>query len=295
LFVLPAEEDAPIATNVLFMLFRDPVESLSLKFGGVSISSDSLFAPPPSGTVAGLIVGNIGDDDASTLDEVGRAFVPLDDDPAASQVIAVGAPGGLPFDFAVFGLFVDASESLTPADAIEVVDDVHFETAAAVPEPDSLTQFLTLIGLGLLPTTVVATRRPPRRARTRYFGSWSLSAGGPSRVTLCPFLTGDKHAFRGRTIRRGSALCLLRGGGMPILARRNLTHVIASAMLLVAFASAGAEPIPVTFQVLDEPGKGFNDPVLGRSGPRRRPAGSVPLRCRPLGQLLRASLSGPDG
>jgi len=50
---------------------------------------------------------------------------------------------------------------------------------------------------------------------------------------------------------------------MPILACRNLTHVIASAMLLVAFASAGAEPIPVTFQVLDDPGRGFNDPVLG--------------------------------
>src|SRR5262249_23619785 len=60
-----------------------------------------------------------------------------------------------------------------------------------------------------------------------------------------------------------SALCLLRGGGMRILARRNLTLVIASAMFLIAFASAGAEPIPVTFQVLDEPGRGFNDPVLG--------------------------------
>ena len=168
LFVLPAEEDAPIATNVLFMLFRNPVESLSLKFGGISVSSDSLFAPPPSGTVAGLIVGNIGLDDALTLDEVGRAIVPLDDDPAASQVIAVGAPGGLPFDFAVFGLFVDANESLTPADAIEVVDDVNFETATAVPEPGSLTLFATLIGLGLLPTTIVATRRPPRRDRQRF-------------------------------------------------------------------------------------------------------------------------------
>src|SRR6516164_2108104 len=50
---------------------------------------------------------------------------------------------------------------------------------------------------------------------------------------------------------------------MPILARRGRRHVIAAAMILAAFTSAGASPIPVTFQVLDDPGTGFNDPVLG--------------------------------
>ena len=91
--------------------------------------------------------------------EVGRVLVPLDDDPAANQAIAYGASGGTPFDFAMFGLFVNGNEPLMPANAIEVVDNVEFELVTAVPEPSSLTPF----GLGLLPAAVVATRRWGRR------------------------------------------------------------------------------------------------------------------------------------
>jgi hypothetical protein len=155
-----------VNTNLIresvFMAFPNPVASLGLSFGGFSLSSSSPFvSPPPEGTVAGLIVGNIGFTDDFSFQDVGRAFVPLDGDPAADQVIAFGDPGGTPFNFAVFGLFADDSESPRPADAVEVVDNVKFGLAAAVPEPGSL----TLFGLGLLVAAVVATRRAAVAAR----------------------------------------------------------------------------------------------------------------------------------
>ncbi len=159
LFVLPAlnegEGEQPNATNPLFMFFPNPVSLLSLTFGGFSISSESPFlSPPPEGTVAGLIAGNI---DFGTLNvqELGRVIVPLDDDPAANQIIAFGALGGTQFNFAAFGLFVNGNQSLISADAVEVVDNVNFGLVTAVPEPGSL----TLFGLGLLTAAVVARRR----------------------------------------------------------------------------------------------------------------------------------------
>ena len=110
LFVLPAlnegEGEQPNATNLLFMVFPTPVDSLSLTFGGISLSPVSPFvSPPPQGTVAGLIVGIIdfADTDTFRVQEVGGAIVPLDGDPAANQAIAFGAPGRTPFDFAEFG------------------------------------------------------------------------------------------------------------------------------------------------------------------------------------------------
>jgi PEP-CTERM motif len=158
--------EEPAATNILSLLFFhlsedefegpifNPVDSLRFTFGDFGFP---LGDPPPPGTVAGLIVANLDvtDLDNPSFQEIGRAIVPLDNNPAANQVIRFGAPGGPPFNLAAFGLFSVADESLTPVNAIEVVDNIDFHLATAVPEPSTL----TLSGLGLLAAAVGATRR----------------------------------------------------------------------------------------------------------------------------------------
>ena len=46
-------------------------------------------------------------------------------------------------------------------------------------------------------------------------------------------------------------------------ALRKVVVVLALAMVPLAFTCVRAEPIPINFTVLDDPGEGFNDPVLG--------------------------------
>jgi hypothetical protein len=148
-----AERDEPLVQVV-----PGPGRLAQLDVRWPSSSGSPLASPPPGGTVAWPIIGNI-DLDAFKVQEVGRVFVPLDEDPAANRPIALHAPGGTPFNLAAFGLFVNDDGSLVPADAAEVVDNVNFGIVTAVPEPSSL----MLFGLGSLASVVVAARRWGRR------------------------------------------------------------------------------------------------------------------------------------